>query len=199
MLHTIGESHAWRMYEQLIPLEQIHYYEGVTLKRVGRDENADLHNWVAAINLQSTDALIFVFGEIDIRVWARVHETQRGRDPTLFLVEWANAYLAKIKTSPANGARLFVQAIIPPGTEAAIHAKGKTWPVVGSDADRAWYTALANTALEASCREAGLGYLDVYKRHLGPDGMINPTYTDDGVHLNTPTLLRELLIEQGLL
>lgn len=200
MLHTLGESHAWLPYDRIIGLiGQIHYYQGVTMKRVGRDENADLHCWVAAANLQPTDAVIFVFGEIDIRVWAYVHETQRRKDPTVFLVDWVKLYLDKIETAPTNGARVFVQSIAPPGTEAKIHDRDRDWPVAGSDADRARYTVIANAALEAGCRERGLGYLDVYSRVVGPDGMFKSNDTDDGVHLNNAAVLRALLVEQGLL
>lgn len=201
MIHTIGESHAWRVYEQIIPLDQIHYYENVTMKRVGHDENADLHNWVAAIDPQPADVLIFVFGEIDIRVWAHVHETQRRKDPSVFLVDWANCYLDKIKTAPSGDARLFVQSIIAPGTEAKIHEKSRNWPVAGSDADRARYTAIINAALEAGCLERGLGYLDLYSRCVGPDGMLKLDYTEDGVHLGHwhAATLRGLLVEHGLL
>jgi hypothetical protein len=196
MVHIFGDSHAWRPYDQIVTQPQIHYFVGITMKRLGHLEEHSIHNWIPSIN--PPDTMIIVCGEIDIRVWAHVHETERKKNPAVFLVDWVNRYLDKIATAPTNGTAVYVQSITPSGRGDAIRNLGYNWPVAGSDTARASYTAIANTALAAGCQSRGLRYFDVYSRYVDSDGMLNLSRTVDNVHIDNPIALRNLLVEHGL-
>jgi hypothetical protein len=211
MIHIFGDSHSQYPYNQIVTTPyQIHYYEGITMKRLGYPEEQSIPNWYSEIH--PPDTVILVCGEIDIRVWAHVHETERKKVPAVFLVDWVNRYLNKITEG-----HVYVQSIAPPGRGDKIRAlgcaKGKpqacaektcmpcyrfNWPVSGSDAARASYTAIANSALATGCQARGLHYLDVYSRYVDSEGMLDLSCTEDHVHISSPTAMRELLAAEGL-
>lgn len=200
-LHTIGDSHAWLPFLQ-IGRAVTHYLGPVTMKRIGHHEETLLHDVVRSMGplpLQPGGALVFSFGEVDIRCWVHVHVSQRCRELGELLHEWTSNYLDKVRSVPvfAPLEALCVLAITPPVTAAQAH--NVDFPVAGSDADRARYTAFANSMLAAGCAKRGLRFLDSYSRYVGDDGMMRPELADNSVHIGNVDGLRSLLVEQGLI
>lgn len=188
-LLTIGDSHSF------IPFRTIaktRYMGAITMKRLGNPAEPLLHQCAAELAPQPGDVLIAVCGEIDVRCWAHVHVLRRkDGDAAAMLGEWAEAYLDKIASIPANGARLGVAAVVPPSPQTKIDRK--EYPVAGTDEDRARYTALLNDALRRGAAARNLLFLDQHSPYAGPDGMMRPELADSSVHINDIGPLRAAL------
>lgn len=198
-LHAIGDSHAWLPFLK-IEGTVTHYTGPVTMKRIGHPDEPLLHDKVSElVPLQTGDALVFSFGEVDVRCWVHVHVSERQRVHTELLREWTTAYLDKVASVPAAVPleALCVQAIVPPVPAAQAH--NVDFPVSGSDEDRARYTRTANGLLSYGCSKRGLRFLDVHARYVGPDGMMVPGLSDNSVHIGDVAELRSLLQFEGLI
>ena len=191
MIHTIGDSHALYSFAGL-PGITTHTIGPVTLKRAGYLEDELLPKAVAALALTPTDVLICCFGEPDCRCFIHPQAIRpRHNDLDVILPPWVDRYLDRLTTLPLHGARLVVFNVPPPTTYE--QACNKLLPAAGSDAERASYTRRLNHLLQTRCAQRQILYLNVYDYYATPDGMLNPLFSDGGVHIGNPTGVYEAL------
>jgi len=188
-LLTVGDSHSYIPFRTIA---KVRYMGAITMKRLGNPAEPLLHQAVAELTPQPGDILLAVCGEIDIRCWAHVHlQRRKDGDAATMLKEWAEAFLDKVASIPANGARLGVAAVVPPSPQMKIDRK--EYPVAGTDQDRAHYTVLLNDALRQGAAARNLLFLDQYSPYVGPDGMMRSDLVDSSVHINDIGPLRVAL------
>lgn len=197
MLNIIGDSHATCSFGG-IPDIKIHYTGATTLKRVGVLEDDYISNMVKSMNLNSNDALIFVFGEIDIRCYVKSH-LEHHQNSTLegLLQNWVDKYAAHISLMQTNGAKIGLMSVVPPATFSS--AQSVEWPVSGSDEERVLYTKKINEILKTTCENRGWLYLDVYSKYVDENGMLPLNKIFMSVHIKDTTEVKNLLHVHQLL
>lgn len=196
MIHTLGDSHAALSF-RCVPGVTTHHIGPVTMARAGHPGDDVIATALAQVPLIPGDVLILCFGEIDVRC----HVKQRtDRKPAgVILACWALDYLDRVAAIQIEGVRVGVMSVVPPAPRS--RADTPSFPVTGSDEDRAAYTAILNRMLAVWCRVRGLLYLDVYSRVVDEHGLLRREFSDGSVHVycaadRVTAALRDLWLEE---
>lgn len=180
-----GDSHAIFSFKRLTLFHENHGTPSVTMHRIGRDKyvvNAQ------PAKHQSDSTVVVCYGEVDCRCHVQ-RQIDQGRLEDEVLRELADAYFATLDRGLSVVRHVVVVGIIPP-TECreheAIHGPiTHAFPFVGTDTDRARYTAKMNRLLEEHCRTRAprFVYFNPYLPYTRPNGCLRHEYSDTNVHL----------------
>jgi len=196
MIYAIGDSHVLYVFRGL-PEVDIRYLAGLTIQRVGYMADDTLRNEIAEIKPTGDDALIFSFGEIDVRtVLDPILKHRSSVDLYSVLSEWVGKYCYCLKSLPVNGAKICALSVMPPITEHQLQAK--EWFLNGSDSERAKYTVSINAILKGACIENGWIFIDIYSLYADADGMLPVNMSDGTVHIGTNWLVMDELKKLGI-
>lgn len=200
-IHTFGDSHSrWSRsilsrINVKIPVDiKIHHLGPILMNTFGKMEFSKMSPWFDSVDFN--DILVFVFGEIDVRVhldtWIKLNGAKKevNRLTDAFFNSILRAKLKFNKTS------IWVQGIVPP-TDIVFNPR---FPYNGLLSDRINYTILVNVALEKKCKLNGFKYLDFYNEYKIDNGTLNYKLSDGNVHIriyteSTKKLVSELVDE----
>lgn len=199
VIHCIGDSHVslfsgkdeivpvWNEpHEDLLPqfrtyrLGAMLAYNLATEGHEGRDK---LFTCVKATS--KTAKVLLCFGEID----CRAHIVKQAQAQDKSIVEIAGLVAYRYFTVVKEIAALR-QTIVWGSTpqSAAIHSSNK-FPTVGTQEERNEATAAFNAILHAHCKEAGIGWANIFYRIVNTDTMLSdPSYFFDTAHMNQKAL-----------
>lgn len=174
-VHIFGDSHSLEF--RNISRCNIHYLGPITMHRIGRD-GINIHN----SGIKEKDAIVFCFGEIDIRCHILKQVILFHRSQNEVIWELATKYIEKIlvNRSRYKDVSYIVYSITPP-TDIVFNPD---FPYFGSIQDRVAITKQLNSVLADLCRLNDLLFLNVYKDYALEDGTLNPDLSDGNVHIN---------------
>ena len=179
MIHVIGESHAeeyrnypyFRVY--IVPLATAHNL----IEEKSTSESSQKIKQILK-GIPEKDYIMFVLGEIDCRVHIyQIYEKEGETKPLETYIEnTVNRYITYIKTLNRN---VILQTVPPAG-----YYDPNTYPFYGSAKDRAYINKTFNELLSKRCESENIPCVDIYDKVALPNGMANPEYLKDHVHLN---------------
>lgn len=196
MIYTVGDSHSLCCFRD-IPGVYPSSVGPVTMKRVGYAEDETLRNFVKTIPITSDDAIIFCFGEIDVRCYVKPNITRLKTDVRSLLKKWVDRYLTQIALLNVNGAKKYIMSVVPPTKKDSADVD-PYYPVAGTDEERSLYTATMNELYKQVSEEKGLEYFDIYVGYRDASGMLPLEKSDGRVHITDKRYIRKLLKELGL-
>ena len=194
-IHTIGDSHSYFGWDN-IPNVTNHYLCDRLCHSVGRD---GLDLCAPEYKIESGETLIFCFGEID----CRCHVNKHIRPDFTYMEVIDNIvtkYFAQVKIAVDNlyaksgvtDIRVCIYNIVP-AVRKSTTCENKSFPFLGSDADRKSYTLYFNTRLKELCVEYGFIFFDVYDKYICADGFIKRELSDGHVHIKNGIHIREFI------
>ncbi|HEB51232.1 MAG TPA: SGNH/GDSL hydrolase family protein [Desulfobulbus sp.] len=190
---TVGDSHSQRCFEDhpLIAdstrLAGCNRMDGRTAYNVIRHDRR-----IRKILAPLADRhLIFVFGEVDVRIHIKYQARKRGVTAGTLIRETAERYIGYVAGLRAEGYRIHVFNVVPTGdfsTPEALRWRSRlAYPFLASRAERTRYTEEMNRCLAACCRERAIPFIDIYRHLVDESGLRRDELVYDFSHLNSRT------------
>lgn len=176
-IHVIGDSHS-RMFASIADAK-VHWIGACTMHRIGRDGLSFLN--VKNYGIQEGDAIIFVFGEIDVRCHIGKQRDLQKKSEDEIIGDLVRRYLATIQANRAQYKQLTcaICLIIPP-TDTIFNPE---YPYYGSLSERVAITNKLNQFLYKACQRAHIFCIDAYAPYQDADGSLKQLYGDGNVHI----------------
>ena len=172
----VGDSHASFCFD-LIDGCDVRWLGSVTMFRIGRDGFDGFLD-----QSQTYDAVIFVFGEIDVRAHVLRIAAQQSKPVSDVVDALASAYVNRIRD--LDGVAIKVIASVVPPVNTGYAARNIAVPVVGTIEQRSEAVSLLNARLQMLSARSGIGYLDIYSAFVGRDGCIPLSKSDYVCHID---------------
>jgi hypothetical protein len=141
-----------------------------------------LHKPAVTIDIPKDAIVCFCWGEIDCR--CHVHKYQPWEET---IDKLADNYLDAIRKNAEGREHTWIFNVVPPPRMKEGLIVNPAFPFLGSDQDRLNYVRRLNDRLRAS----EFTFVDVYDRYADPDGFMNMIYSDNHVHIEEETHLKE--------
>jgi hypothetical protein len=177
-IHVFGDSHSMEFTN--IPKCNIYWLGPVTMHRMGRDGLNFLN--LRAMNIQEGQAVVFAFGEIDVRCHIGKQRDQGSRNLDEIIETLATKYIHAILKNRDlyNHITCIVYSVTPP-IDGIINP---AYPYYGSLEDRIHITQKLNARLARLCQQVGIEFLDVYEDYATTEGSLNVALSDGCVHIH---------------
>lgn len=205
MIYTIGDSHSKETFgiqkkgPNLIPSIKSCYLGPVTMERIGNPND----NSIPEIASKLYDHVVYVFGEIDVRMHVKNRSSALKISAEKFIDErLVEKYLTKIsKKRETSFCVHHVMSTVPPIQKDIYNSmiSDEKWRITSSDEERAYYTKYMNSSLQRMCKEFKLEYFDVYSLYKGNDGMATADLQDKSGHISNIALVKKLLESKGMI
>ncbi len=190
---TIGDSHSQRCFEDhpviadSTRLFGCNKLDGRTAYNIARHDRR-----IRKILTRAGDRhLIFVFGEVDVRIHIKYQHRKRGLATTALIRETAERYTDYVAGLRMEGYRIHVFNVVPTGDfstpEALRWRRRLAYPFLASRVERTRYTEEMNRCLAACCRERAIPFIDIYHCLVDDSGLRRPELVYDFSHLNNRT------------
>ncbi len=190
---TVGDSHSQRCFEDHPAIADstrlfgCNKLDGRTAYNIARHDRR-----IRKILTRAGDRhLIFVFGEVDVRIHIKYQHRKRGLATTALIRETAERYTDYVAGLRTEGYRIHVFNVVPTGDfstpEARRWRSRLTYPFLASRAERTRYTEEMNRHLAACCRERAIPFIDIYRHLVDDAGLRRPELVYDFSHLNNRT------------
>ena len=194
MIHVIGDSHALYTFREIDGVA-VHHLGPMTMRRASDPADNTLRGCVGGCGLTPADRVVFCLGEIDVRCHIHSRVQQPDTSVLIVVIGLVDAYLKRIVELPRFGATFGVMSVPPPsGYERDLN---ETYPMLGTDEDRALYTKAINAFLLRGCLDLGLVFVDLYSAFVGVNGLLPPSLSDGEVHLKNPWRVGLVLRDLG--
>ena len=135
--------------------------------------------------------LIFVFGEVDIRIHIKYKHQQTGRPVNELIRNTADRYTAYVESLRKQGNNIHVFNVVPTGNfstpEALRWKKTLCYPFLASREERTAYTKTLNQELAGYCHQRNIPFIDIYKHLVDQNGRRKKELIYDYSHLNNTT------------
>lgn len=173
---VVGDSHS-REFKGIEEC-QIHWVGPVTMHRIGRD---GLDGFDLSSQLQEAEAVVLVFGEIDVRchIGKQVDRAQRSCEEAIDTL--ARNYIRTILKNRERYQNLWIVYSVTPPID---HPSTPEFPFYGSLQQRAEYAELLNAKLDELCWLENIPFLDTYNFYALEDDTLDPSMSDGNVHIN---------------
>ncbi len=192
-IFTVGDSHSVRCFEQhpLIAdsttLFGYNKLDGKTAFNLTRHEKQ-----VRKIRRSLRDKqLIFVFGEVDVRIHIKYKATQTGIPARELINKTAARYTDYVHILRDRGYAIHVFNVVPTGNFSGPAArnwrKNLSYPFLASREERTRYTKQMNEDLRRNCAEKNIPFIDIYKHLVDETGRRKKKLIYDFSHLNSQT------------
>jgi hypothetical protein len=217
IIHICGDSHAVFCFSNLstiVPADEflsfsfqkdnrlfpvpfaIHWLGPKTMYSIGRDGLAVLN--IKNFNVSEKEIVIFVFGEIDVRVHIGKQRDQYHKLLDEILLSLVKNYFNTIILNKSNYKNItcMVMSVLPPINQ----CYNPSFPFYGSLEDRIEITRNLNAKLKKMCHKTNIEFFDVYDLFATPEGALNVQLSDGCVHVNKHynKLVKDRLIGQLL-
>jgi len=167
--------------EMLVPFT-INWLGPRTMHRVGRD---GISKNDFRFNVQKGDFLVFVFGEIDIRVHIGRQVYKLGRDQNEVIDTLVKNYIQKVLAAQSMfSCKAIVYAVIPPNNTCFNLDGSPSDPFLPSVSleERVKFTKKLNRCLAQKCQENKIKFFDIADIFSNSDGTLNNNFSD-GIHI----------------
>lgn len=150
-----------------------------TMHRVGRDGLDALD--AAQHGATPGKTVVFIFGEIDVRLHIGRQRDRFGRDPGEIVTDLVTRYFATLRANAERcpGIRIVVSSIVPPSDR----HPDDVFPKYGELDERIAFARRLNEELKRLSALHGYAFLDLYTLFAREDGAMDPAFTTDHVHV----------------
>lgn len=177
MLHVFGDSHSkiFEHYEHT----RVHWLGPITMHRISRDGINFLD--IKKYNVEDYDTVMYVFGEIDVRVHIGKQRDTQNVDLDIIINTLVRNYITTILVNAQNFKSLssIIMCPVPP-TNASFD---EGYPYYGSVEDRISITKRLNQLLKEQAALYQIKVLDVYSQFANETGILEPSLSDGFVHI----------------
>lgn len=176
--HVFGDSHAAFCFGAWQGVD-VHWLGPVTMYRVGREGAAFVHSRIN--NYTPSDAILFIFGEIDARCHIGRIADASGTDRQFVIENLVSKYLDSICAISAEfpGSRMVVSCIPPPSDL----NHNPDYPVYGTLDDRVYVTQQLNMAIRQHAKNRDVLFLDFFFYFADKNGRLRVERSDGTVHI----------------
>jgi hypothetical protein len=192
-IFSVGDSHSLRCFEQhpeiadSTALFGYNKLDGKTAFNLTRHDKQ-----VQKIRRSLRDKqLIFVFGEVDVRIHIKYKATQTGISASELIGKTADCYTDYVRNLRDRGYAIHVFNVVPTGDfsgpEARSWRMNLSYPFLASRAERTRYTEEMNSELRQNCTEKNIPFIDIYKHLVDKNGIRKKELIYDFSHLNSRT------------
>ncbi len=192
-IFTVGDSHSQRCFENhpLIAdstrLYGCNKLDGRTAYNIARHDRR-IRGIVEPL---AECHLIFVFGEVDVRIHIKYQHRKRNVATGILIRETAERYTDYVAGLREEGYRIHVFNVVPTGdfsTPSALRWRSRLrYPFLAGRAERTRYTEEMNRRLAACCRRRAIPFIDIYQHLVDETGRRRPELVYDFSHLNSRT------------
>ena len=190
---TIGDSHSLRCFEKhpsiadSTTLFGYNKLDGKTAFNLARHEKE-----IRKIRRSLQDKhLIFVFGEVDVRIHIKYKAEQNGTPPATLIRRTTNRYTEYVSALRNKGYSIHVFNVVPTGDfstpEALRWRKNLSYPFLASREERTRYTEEMNSWLRHDCAQKNIPFIDIYRHLIDRNGRRRKELIYDFSHLNNKT------------
>ncbi len=198
MIHCIGDSHVLvftgvdevKENCDALPFFRTHWLGPQTAYNVMK--KAALIEGIVKEQVDKGDSILFCFGEIDCRTHLVRQAELQGRPLAEVVKDCVENYVRIFERVGRYGHRLIAWNV--PPSSFGNWSYGD-YPTYGSCAQRNEATAIFNSLLRKYCERRGAMYISIYSRLLDKDGLPDPLFFMDNIHLSQkvmPFILEEL-------
>lgn len=178
LIHIFGDSHS-REFKHINKCV-VHHLGPYTMYRMGRDGLSFLN--IKDYGVRDNDAVVFAFGEIDVRCHIGKQGFLQNRDIETIIEELASNYIQTILDNKAQFENLIclIYSVTPP-TDIR---NNPSFPIYGPIDQRIFITKKLNENLEQKCKEYDLYFIDVYEDYSDSRGILRVELSDGDVHIH---------------
>jgi len=192
-IFTIGDSHSLRCFENHPDIADstvafgFNKMDGKTAFNLYRHDK----KIQKITNALSDRHLIFVFGEVDIRIHIKYKQQQTGTTVGKLICNTADRYTTYVQALRKQGLDIHIFNVIPTGNfntpEAERWKKTLCYPFLASREERTTYTKILNHKLAAYCQLRRIPFIDIYQHLVDSSGQRKKELIYDYSHLNNNT------------
>ena len=178
-IYVIGDSHSFEF--EGIPNCIICYIGPRTMHRIGRDGLSILD--FRTFNIQESDVVVLVFGEIDVRCHIGKQRDEAKRDIDEIIDALIKNYFRSIMTNISfyKNLSVFVYTVTPPRD----YGDSLEFPIYGTITDRICILKRLNEKLKKTAQEFNIEVIDVFDDFADLEGKLFPALSDGTVHISS--------------
>jgi hypothetical protein len=192
-IFSVGDSHSLRCFE-----DHPHIADSTTLFGYNKLDGKTAFNLirhekqVRKIRQSLRDKhLIFVFGEVDVRIHIKYKAVQTNTPPEVLIRNTADRYTDYVRGLRDRGYSIHVFNVVPTGNfstpEALRWRKNLCYPFLASREERTRYTEEMNSRLQEFCAGKDIPFIDIYRHLVDQNGRRKKELIYDFSHLNSKT------------
>jgi hypothetical protein len=195
MVHCIGDSHVFVFTgvdsggRDNLPFFRTHRLGPFTAYNVIK--RVDLIHDTIKAHVKTGDIIMFCFGEIDCRVHL-LKQSEIQQLPLDQVVDnCVQRYFNIFEITKQHGFQLMAWNVPPSSRE---HVENGEFTTYGSCKERNEVSRLFNSRLQLRCQKHGVIFMSIFDKLLAEDGLTNPFYYLDNIHLSSkaiPFILEE--------
>ncbi len=192
-IFAIGDSHSLRCFENHPDIADSTVLFGYNKLDAKTAFNLPRHDKkIQKISKALPDRhLIFVFGEVDIRIHIKYKHQQTGKPINELIRNTADRYTGYVESLRKQGNNIHVFNVIPTGNfntpDARRWKKTLCYPFLASREERTAYTKTLNRELADYCRLRDIPFIDIYNHLVDANGRRKKELIYDYSHLNNTT------------
>lgn len=190
---AVGDSHSLRCFENHISIADSKTYfgynklDGKTAFKLERHDKK-VKKIITPIKNKH---IIFVFGEVDVRIHVKLKHIQSGTPIKTLLENTAERYTDYVAKLRDDGFDIHVFNVVPTGD--FFGKQFEKWkdnlhyPFYTSFEERQLYTKMLNTQLSICCTGKKIPFIDVYDHLVNDQGQRKKELVYDFSHINSKT------------
>lgn len=179
---TIGDSHSFHGWKDIcIPEVVLKWsYLGPKLMYSFNENSID----ITSIPLKAKDAVVFCFGEIDVRCHVHNHSVKSDFHKVIddLIKKYFNTISAYAKIINNKDVKICVY-FVPPVSKNVPVNEDSNYPFIGTDEERKSYSIYINERLRAEGKQYGFIFIDLYDAYCDEFGFLDPQKSIDYVHI----------------
>jgi hypothetical protein len=197
-IHTIGDSHSYFGFNEIIREELIHQLGPVLCYSFGKEklDRCDIRKF----NIKDGDTIIFCLGEIDCRchIYKHVTETTTYQDIINNIVDnYFEAIELNVSISQIKLKNVCVYNVVP-SVQKYNTGQNPEYPFLGSDEERKQYTLYFNKKIKEKCIEKEYIFFDIFNNYIDENGFLRKDLSDGHVHISNNIYISNFIIENNL-
>ncbi|NOX32249.1 MAG: hypothetical protein GXP56_00720 [Deltaproteobacteria bacterium] len=190
---AVGDSHSLRCFENhaLIADSKVYFgynkLDGKTAYKL-KDHDKKVRKIITPIKDKH---IIFVFGEVDVRIHIKYQHRQSGIPVKTLVENTAKRYTGYIAQLRNEGFDIHVFNVVPTGDFAGKQfeswEKKLKYPFDNNFKERQLYTLMLNSELNLCCQMRGIPFIDIYQYLVDARGARKKELVYDFAHINSKT------------
>lgn len=189
-IFAVGDSHSRRCFEDHDTIADSRVLAGHNKLDGKTAYNLERHEkkLLRILTPLHGKALIFCFGEVDVRLHIKYKHQQWGTSVAQLIDKTAERYTTYVHELRKSGHQIHIFNVVPTGDflgEAAEKwKKGLKYPFNASFEERSSYTEQLNMAYQKYCHKYQIPFIDIYKYLVDDKGKRRDDLIFDYAHIN---------------
>jgi hypothetical protein len=185
-IYIYGDSHAERLFKNLLLPHKNVFHNSITMNRIGRDNIIINFDTTTNNRINEEQTHILVYGEVDSRCHI-YKQIEIGRNEDDIINELVTKYFETIKNNIINYKNIIIVGIVPPLTQENFDKEfANKWmklPLNGTNEERLRYRNKINKKLQEFCIEHNYVYFAPYDFYEDKHQFLKYELSDLNVHI----------------